>query len=62
MKKYRVKHLILCEVSTWRVIEAKNYSEALAKVAEIETVTSTGECDYEIVGDRDVLAMSIKEE
>jgi len=64
MKKYRVKHLILCEVSTWRVIEAKNYAEALVKVAEIETVTSTAgsACDYEIVGDREVIAMSIKEE
>jgi hypothetical protein len=62
MKKYRVKHLVLCEVSTWRVVEAKNYAEALAKVAEIETVTSAGECDYEIVSDREVIAMSIKEE
>lgn len=59
MKKYMVKHTVICEVSAWRVIEAENYADALAKVAAIHTVTA--ESNYEIVNDLEVKQVSIKE-
>ena len=61
MPKYKVEHLVLCEVSTERWIEAESMDEALVKVAGIETVTCSGECEYEIVSDRAVLSVSIEE-
>ena len=62
MKKYMVKHTVVCEVNVWRVIEAENYADALAKVAAIECIpdTSTG-ADHEVVNDLDVKQVSIKE-
>ena len=64
MKKYEVRHLVLCDVRVHRVIEAEDYESALAKVAAIETITATnagGNADYEIIDDLNVKAMSIKE-
>lgn len=63
MKTFKVTHIVLCEVATYRTVTAENYTEALAKVAAIETYTATGvmECDYEIISDRNVLLMEMKE-
>ena len=58
--RFIVDHKILCEVVTRRVIEAKNYDEALTKVAEIQTITAVD--DLEIVSDLNVLSMSIEAE
>ena len=61
MKKYRVEHLMICEVSVWRTIEAKTFEDALEKIKSITTVTSTDTgADYEIVYDMDVKSMRIK--
>ena len=60
MKKYNVKHLMLCEVSVWRTIEAETFEDAVAKVYEIGTVTATDTgADYEIIHDVDVIEMNI---
>ena len=62
MKKYMVKHLVLCEVNVWRTIEAENYADALAKVAAIECITDTSNgADHEVVNDLEVKQLSIKE-
>jgi len=64
MKQYKVKHVVLCEVHTYRVVVAKDIHEALTFVAAIETATaSIGDtpCDYEIVSDIEVKAVTIKE-
>ena len=58
MKKYKVKQLVLCEVATYRTIEANSMDEAMGKVAGIETATA--DCDYEITADREVLSVAIK--
>ena len=62
MKKYMVKHLVLCEVNVWRTIEAENYAAALAQVVAIEylTDTSTG-ADHEVINDIEVKQVLIKE-
>jgi hypothetical protein len=62
MKKYMVKHLVVCEVNVWRTIAAENYADALAQVAAIEylTDTSTG-ADHEVVNDIEVKQVSIRE-
>lgn len=60
MKKYNVRHLMLCEVSVWRTIEAVSFEDAMEQVNSIVTVTSTDTgADYEIVHDVDVKSMSI---
>ena len=60
MKKYNVRHLMLCEVSVWRTIEAVSFEDAMEQVNAIVTVTSTDTgADYEIVHDVDVKSMSI---
>ena len=62
MKKYMVKHLVLCEVSVWRTIEAENEADALAQAAAIECVTDTSSgAGCEIVNDVEVKQVSVKE-
>lgn len=64
MKKFKVRHVVMCEVHAYRVVEAESMSDALGKLSLIETVTATGgdmPCDYEIVGDHDVMSVSVKE-
>ena len=62
MKKYMVKHTVVCEVNVWWVIEAENYADALAKVAAIECITDTSNgADHEVVNDLEAKQVSIKE-
>ena len=61
MKTYKVEHIVLCEVRTWRTIEAANSQELLAKLAAIETLTDSSTCDYEIIRDRDAIEIDITE-
>ena len=62
MKKYMVKHLVLCEVSVWRTIEAENEADAFAQVAAIEYLTDTSSgAGCEIVTDVEVKQVSVKE-
>jgi len=58
MNLYKVKQIVLCEVATYRTIEANSIEEAMGKVAGIETATA--ECDYEILSDREVLSVAIE--
>ena len=62
LKKYNVKHLMLCEVSVWRTIEAETFEDALEQVNSIVTVTGCNERgrDYEIVADLEVKSMQIR--
>lgn len=59
MKTYMVKHTVTCEVSAWRTIKAENYTDAVAQVAAIHTITA--ESNYEIVNDLEVKHVSIRE-
>lgn len=58
MKKFKVKQLVMCEVATYRTVEAEDMEAAMTMVAGIETVTA--DCDYEIVRDLDVVSVAIK--
>ena len=61
LKKYNVRHLMLCEVSVWRTIKAETFEDALEQINAIVTVTSTElGADYEIVADLDVKSMQIR--
>jgi hypothetical protein len=42
-KKYRVRHVVVCEVAAWRTIYADNMDDAMQKVAKIETITATSD-------------------
>jgi len=64
MKQFKVKHVVLCEVHTYRVVAANDMTDALNKIAAIGTVTAASgdmACDYEIVHDIEVKAVTIKE-
>jgi hypothetical protein len=64
MKQYKVKQVVLCEVHTYRVVAANDMTDALNKVAAIETATASNgdmSCDYEIVSDIEIKAVTIKE-
>ena len=64
MKQYKVKHVVLCEVHTYRIVEAESIEAAMVAVSQIQTVTagdSAMSCDYEIVADVEVKAVTIKE-
>jgi hypothetical protein len=58
--KFKVEHLVLCKVATYRVVEANSMEEAMGKTAGIHTVTASGESNYEIVSDVEVLAVNIE--
>jgi hypothetical protein len=61
-KKYRVRHVVLCEVAAWRTIYADNMDEAMRKVAAIETITATLEgADYEIISDLETKSIIVEE-
>ena len=62
MKRFSVRHLMLCEVSVWRTIEANTFEEALERTKLIDTVTATESgADYEIVHDVGIKELTIKE-
>jgi hypothetical protein len=64
MKKYKVTHIVLCEVATYRVIEAENEQDLLDKISKIETYTCSDDnyaCDTEICADREVIQTHIME-
>lgn len=62
MKRFTVRHLMLCEVSVWRTIEAETFEKALEQTKLIDTVTATESgADYEIVNDVSIKELSIKE-
>lgn len=62
MKKYRVTHVVVCEVATYRTILAENFDDAMQKVAAIQTLTATGDGgDYEIMSDIETKQMRITE-
>ena len=62
MKRYKVTHVVMCEVATYRTILAENFDDAMQKVAAIETLTSTFDGgDYEIMSDLETKQMRITE-
>jgi uncharacterized protein YggE len=60
MDYFRIEHTMLCAVNVWRVIAAENIEQAFEKAKAIETVTASGECDYEIVCDLEMLELTVK--
>lgn len=61
-KKYKVRHVVLCEVAAWRTIYADNMDEAMDKVAKIETITATSDGgDYEIMSDLETKSIIVEE-
>lgn len=61
MKSFRVTHVVLCEVQTYRIIQAESYDKALEKIAAIDTVTGSNDCDYEICADIAVKQLTVTE-
>jgi hypothetical protein len=61
-KKYRVRHVVVCEVAAWRTIYADNMDDAMEKVAKIETITATSDGgDYEILSDLETKSIIVEE-
>lgn len=61
-KKYKVRHVVLCEVAAWRTIYADNMDDAMEKVAKIETITATSDGgDYEIMSDLETKSIKVEE-
>lgn len=61
-RKYRVRHVMVCEVAAWRTIYADNMDDAMQKVAKIETITSTSDGgDYEIMSDIETRSIKVEE-
>lgn len=61
-KKYKVRHVVLCEVAAWRTIYADNMDDAIEKVAKIETITATSDGgDYEIMSDLETKSIIVEE-
>lgn len=65
MPKYHVTHTVLCEVNTFRTIEAENHDDLLNKLTTIEIMTSTAKdefypCDFEIINDVEIKNILIK--
>jgi hypothetical protein len=58
--KFKVKAIIRCDVSVWRTVEAPGYYEALDLVKDIST--GDGNVDYEIVSDRETIAINLYRE
>ena len=61
-KKYKVRHVMICEVAAWRTIFADNMDDAMQKVAKIESITSTSDGgDYEIMSDLETKSIIVEE-
>jgi hypothetical protein len=64
MPRYRVTHIVLCEVACYRTIQAENPQELKAKLESIETYTCDDDSmsvDTEIISDREVISVDIRE-
>jgi hypothetical protein len=58
MKKFRVEHVVLCEVRVWYQVDANNHSEALEIVSKVDCPTGSSiinGADYEIISDNEIL-------
>lgn len=61
MRSYKITHIVLCEVETYRVINAENEEDLFKKIAAIQTLTDTGDgSDYQIIGDVAVKQINIR--
>jgi hypothetical protein len=61
MALFNVAQTVLCEVNVWYSVEAKNETEAAAKVAMIDCPTCADGRDFEIVSDNEILLTNINE-
>lgn len=61
-RRYRIRHVVVCEVAAWRTIFADNMDDAMQKMAKIETITSTFDGgDYEIISDIETRSIKVEE-
>jgi len=63
MKQYKVRHVVLCEVQAWSVINAENFEAALEEAAKITIPTSSGNgyyCDHEVISDKEIISIEIE--
>lgn len=61
MRSYKVTHIVMCEVETYRVINAENEEDLFRKIAAIQTYTDTGDgSDYQIISDVAVKQINIR--
>lgn len=61
MKKFRVTHVVLCEVNCYRTISAETYEKAMEQLAAIECYSGASEADFEIVSDIEVKHLTVTE-
>jgi hypothetical protein len=56
--KYVVELTHLCQVNSWRVVEADSLSDLMTKIPEMSTGDS--DCDHEVVGDMETTKITVK--
>ena len=65
MKQYKVRHVVMCEVQAWSIVEAENFEQALAEVAKITIPTDRGNgyyYDHEVISDQYIVSVKIEED
>ena len=65
MKQFKVRHVVLCEVQAWSIVNAENIEMALAEVSKITTPTSSGNgyhYDHEIISDKEIISIEIEKQ
>jgi hypothetical protein len=64
MPRYKVTHLVLCEVACYRTVQAENLTELHQKLGTIETYTCDNDLmsvDTEIISDQKLIEVDIRE-
>lgn len=61
MKDFKVRQLVLCEVSVWYYIKAESHEQALQIVANNKCPTSTSGVDYEINSDEKIIQTFVED-
>jgi hypothetical protein len=63
MNTYKVRHVVLCKVQAWSIVNAENFDMALAEVAKITIPTSSGNgyyYDHEVISDEEIISIDVK--
>lgn len=63
MNLYKIRHVVLCNVQAWSIVEAENFEAALIEASKITTPTDTGNgyyCDHEIMSDKEIISVEIE--
>ena len=62
MNSYKIRHVVLCNVQAWSIVQAENFEAALIEASKITIPTDSGNgyyLDHEVISDKKIISMEM---